>query len=1363
MATTFSILPRVSIDRLPVLNVKTRQVEIIAVNELFQGVLDFTHTATPEYPFVNALNDFISEAIYDLLEIGKTGRGLNDMLGLSESPPRFVAIEDVEEWIEQNKGNNIQAKYFITKVDYGTHSVDNRRNRPISELGLSRIFLSAPLKIRYNKCEFFEPDKSNLLYTTWEGKKVPASCGFQYFYQAWGNQSNYSKFFGSTKLNGRDVVQKIKDWAKVDPPQFDDWCSYYKGHQFVKNQNLSKLKPVPEWIDLDSITTKIPEVEVVDFTPTKYTSEEEYNSLTLLDIVKLCQHARLNLIMTDDLDQQYLSYIDNDFTHPKGKRKKKGSVVVKIIDNHGYFVMDGNVKLSAVNRSIRHSGMYEGGTAPNSDINKSGCNQVATDYSEPEIIKHPLAKFKHGDLQYNWENVDWEMAHNEDAKREICSEWRKGKIMKACSKEAPPTPEQLVEFTKKDTPTILYVGNSQLNGFVDWFMRYKGIKPDNCRGLAHTIHKATYGNLKVLAYHQHPNTRYTYSEEFDGKYAEPGHEVGQDGKFKPRDEDEKEYFEKEIQPMLDAEKDCWKWWKDTYKELAELPIPSPAVMANAVYDGLYQDREFNSRFNIYLRDIFYNSEIKPDFRLEKPSDTDSRHGFSLDFSKAYTKAMELMDCEWSVFDAIDQPKKFKTFNENNFYLCSEEGTSYPFKGKGGLVLYHGCLLRHLLGCGVKPEYEIASHKKLPNDYFAPFTKKCYEIAGDGKNNLVSGKTLVNNFIGTLKRKDGISDYRLTINQDKMKSQQNLLDGYIVSNLNDNSKFRWRGNTYLTALATKKFHYCSGQPIRLQIVDRINELNLLLYRAYKQSLKPYPNLYEPHLAMVKTDALYFEYPCKTWNGSWGENYYWRNWDFDPEQVLDEINKSLPEGYEVQVERIAIGMSRRSDYLDFKWENHTPEEDGYRLDGFDTPEPDQRQRPVKLSRNKWKSIWNITHKWKVSGCPAIIKSICVAGGAVIEGEAGTGKTEILKELDTITAVNKKLYRWVRLFYKLTQPKHYYQLCEDWRNLNPVYVRKFAPTNKACNNIKGKTLHKGLGLKIKVEEEDLVEGEEVEEQEVDFMERIVAIMEGDGRSKDAVDILVVDEISMMGGEMWSALNYIKLRIPTIKFILGGDIERQLPPVKEEGRQFYHARVLKELTNHNKIILHYNFRRKGDRNELWEDWSLHPEKFIPEIDPPILKRNLCFTNHKRKEIIDLVQKSLPYSARLKCMNPNDYNSDKGQQTYLNIDLGTPLIARKSIADLEVAKNEIWNIKTINKQKKFINLEFEGKDDIEITFQECVKWFLSAYCITIHKSQGDTYKDRYVIHEWKTMSGKGKFLRKLRYVAQSRSINPKELISYTN
>ena len=1340
--TEFSIIPRVSIAELPVLNVSTKQIEIIKVNQLYPSEEILTFNRDPQGgALYYQLKEFLLYDIIIRLEDGKHGKGLNDILGLSESPPRFVAIEDVEEWVLANQGSGVSAQYVTTKID----SVDHRGNRPLSDLKFTRIFLSAPLKIRYNKCEFFQPDPNNLLYTSYRGKKIEASCGFQYFYQEFGGKSNYSKFFGKPKCE--DVVQKIKVWANKDPPQFEDWCSFYKGHEFVKNQNLSKIKPVPDWIDLDSLMREVPELKVVDFKEPEYTSEEEYNSLNLLDIIKLCMWSRLNLVMTDDLDQVYLSYIDDKYNHPKGKRKKRGCVVVKIIDNHGYFVIDANVKHSAINRSISFDGMYDRGLQPQREIDKSKCNDTKDDFFDTGFYKHPLAMFKHGDLQYDWSDIDWWSISSDTERAEVCSAYRKKIIMEACREEVPPTPEQLVEFMEKDTPTILYVGNSRLNGFVDWMMRHKGVKPDYCQGLAHTIHKATYGKLKVLAYHHHPETRYTYDfdklDGHDGKLAVASLMVENAEQWDASD-DELE----QVKEYKQAEIDCWEWWRETYEILKETPLPTPAKMANAVYDELYDTREFHSRFNICMKDIFYNCEIKPEFRVEKPSGTDSRHGFSLDFSKAYTKAMKLMDCEWSVFDAIDEPRKFKTFNPDNFYICSQSTGQ-------GLVLRHGCYLRQKPP-GLKPIYEIGSHKKLPRDYFAIFADKCYEIAGDGKNNVVSGKSLVNNFIGTLKRKDGIYDYRLTINQDKLKSRRNLFEGYIVSNLNDNSKFRWRGNTYLTAKPQLQYHYLSGQPIRLQIIDRINEMNLLLFRAYRQALRPFPNLYEPHLAMVKTDALYLEYPCKTERLAHTQSQYcWRKWDFNPDQILDEINKSLPDGYDVKIERRVIWMDRN-------------DKGGYKFDGYDTREPDQTQRQVKFTRNRWKQVWDIKHKWKVSGCLGIIKYICVSGGGFIEGEAGTGKTEIIKTLDDIVAVNRKLYRWVRIFYKLTQPKTYYELCEDWRNIRPVYIKKLAPTNKACNNIKGMTLHKGLGLRIQMEEEDLVEDEEdkPEEQPINFIERIVASMEGDGRSRHRTDIIVVDEISMMGGEMWSALNYIKLRIPTIKFILCGDIKRQLPPVKEERRQIYHARVVKELTNHNKIILHYNFRRKGDRNELWEDWSLQPERFLApqtEVDGVLSKRNLCFTNKKRKEIINLVQNSLDYDIKLKCMNPKDYKSDRGQQTLLKIGYGTPLIARKSISELEVAKNEIWSVKYIHTEQGELTLRFDEKEDIRITYKECIMWFLSAYCITIHKAQGDTYDDEYTIHEWNKMSGQSLFLRRLRYVAQSRSTNPKELIRYRN
>ena len=49
--------------------------------------------------------------------------------------------------------------------------------------------------------------------------------------------------------------------------------------------------------------------------------------------------------------------------------------------------------------------------------------------------------------------------------------------------------------------------------------------------------------------------------------------------------------------------------------------------------------------------------------------------------------------------------------------------------------------------------------------------------------------------------------------------------------------------------------------------------------------------------------------------------------------------------------------------------------------------------------------------------------------------------------------------------------------------------------------------------------------------------------------------------------------------------------------------------------------------------------------------------------------------------------------------------------------------------------------------FQE---YFYPAYCITIHKSQGQTYDFPYTIHEWNRLN------KKLKYVALTRATDIK-------
>ena len=122
-----------------------------------------------------------------------------------------------------------------------------------------------------------------------------------------------------------------------------------------------------------------------------------------------------------------------------------------------------------------------------------------------------------------------------------------------------------------------------------------------------------------------------------------------------------------------------------------------------------------------------------------------------------------------------------------------------------------------------------------------------------------------------------------------------------------------------------------------------------------------------------------------------------------------------------------------------------------------------------------------------------------------------------------------------------------------------------------------------------------------------------------------------------------------------------------------------MKDLCNYNKLELKYNFRRQtADTNTLWDLCSDKPESF-QITDSPLTYRNLCWTNKTRKEVIDKIQNIHPNPALwIECGNKEDPDNT-GQNQRLMLAVGTPLIARKSIKNRQVAKNEIWEVKSIN------------------------------------------------------------------------------------
>ena len=96
----------------------------------------------------------------------------------------------------------------------------------------------------------------------------------------------------------------------------------------------------------------------------------------------------------------------------------------------------------------------------------------------------------------------------------------------------------------------------------------------------------------------------------------------------------------------------------------------------------------------------------------------------------------------------------------------------------------------------------------------------------------------------------------------------------------------------------------------------------------------------------------------------------------------------------------------------------------------------------------------------------------------------------------------------------------------------------------------------------------------------------------------------------------------------------------------------------------------------------------------------------------------------------------------------GMPIICHRTNKSLDVLNGDRFKIISINdKILKFTNDIRTENDEkpIELEIGHFHTYFYVAYCITCHASQGETFKERYTIYDWKIMN------RRAKYVALSR------------
>jgi len=328
--------------------------------------------------------------------------------------------------------------------------------------------------------------------------------------------------------------------------------------------------------------------------------------------------------------------------------------------------------------------------------------------------------------------------------------------------------------------------------------------------------------------------------------------------------------------------------------------------------------------------------------------------------------------------------------------------------------------------------------------------------------------------------------------------------------------------------------------------------------------------------------------------------------------------------------------------------------------------------------WK-IYNVESSSQIDMTLNILKE---TSGILITGRAGTGKSYLVQEIS-------------KQFSK---------------------VAKMAFTNKAALNIGGTTIHKFL----KIDQHGKA--------------CLWALKKKYQKGEDL--LIIIDEISMISGDIWRLLAEVKKTLPKAVFILAGDY-RQLPPIEEKPIDWFNSSIVKYIACHNRIDLIVKQRYAQD---LW-DAAESLDKSDFQHGSPLDAKHICYLNSTRKRLNALL------NDKQGIFVPCD-DEEQSQDVYLYPNL--PIIGCRNYQNkdgLAVCNSESFIIKSVNKKEVVAQSQRpEGVHTFTFLTNNFHKYFVLNFASTTHKSQGDTINSKIVIWDWERMD------RKCRYTAVTRA-----------
>lgn len=313
-----------------------------------------------------------------------------------------------------------------------------------------------------------------------------------------------------------------------------------------------------------------------------------------------------------------------------------------------------------------------------------------------------------------------------------------------------------------------------------------------------------------------------------------------------------------------------------------------------------------------------------------------------------------------------------------------------------------------------------------------------------------------------------------------------------------------------------------------------------------------------------------------------------------------------------------------------------------------------------------------------------------GLMLLGRAGTGKTYVAKMIAEATG-----------------------------------AKKLAFTNKACLVLNGSTIHKYLCIN----KNGNIDMKWVRKQNYKYY--------------------VVDEISMISGHLWRLLCELK-RLTKATFLLVGDY-RQLPPVEESDIDYFEHPAIKWLCDSTRCELtemkRYDIDLWNVSEQVYEDETYNPIELFDKVSIQEMSKshNISYTNRTRKRINEAVNN---YMTKNKKYINIEYTGDKTEPPQsVKAYEGMPLISTKNSKNGEMVNNETFKIKNVNnEQLTAVSQRAEGEHEITIKTEEFHKMFLMGYCVTAHKSQGETIDGKINIYDWDLMD------KRLKYTAITRT-----------